>query len=269
MHSQTQRSCHEDEMLFRGLWNHRVSGFRIRASCAGRCCGKPVFRKTKLCGANLDRSPSLRGRRHCRRFRQPRFVFLQRFSLRPRNHARHAGFPAVGPSKQREPTGLGHLRGSFAIAVPLGARGGSRSVAKHGSSCFLRDRAHGVCCRCRRGRRSVRKLEGVARKMKSRRTACIPFAFFASTPLRSLRFPLALPLLLPCTVARQDAAPPWCRPHPSRSPSASLGGAASSRARSLSRPRPQGAPQLVTCHFSLVARAAGAARLYLTCFRNA
>ncbi len=269
MHSQTQRSCHEDEMLFRGLRNHRVSGFRIRASCAGRCCGKPVFRKTKLCGANLDRSPSLRGRRHCRRFRQPRFVFLRRFSLRPRNHARHSGFPAVGPSKQREPTGLGHLRGSFTIAVPFGSRGGSRPVAQHGSSGILRGRTHGFCCRGRRERWSVRKLEGVARKMKSRRTACIPFAFFASTPLRSLRFPLALPLRIPCAVARQDAAPPRCRPHPSRSPSASLGGAASGRARSLSRPRPQGAPQLVTCHFSLVARAAGAARLNLTCFRNA
>ena len=34
------------------------------------------------------------------------------------------------------------------------------------------------------------------------------FAFFASTPLRALRFPLALPLLIPCAAARQDAAPP-------------------------------------------------------------
>ena len=34
------------------------------------------------------------------------------------------------------------------------------------------------------------------------------FAFFASPPLRALRFPLALPLRIPCAVARQDAAPP-------------------------------------------------------------
>lgn len=148
-----------------GRWDSRAGGRRR----------KPGFRQKKPCVANRGRSPFLRRRRHCGHFRQSRYVFLRGFLPRIHGPARGKGFSAVGPSKQRQPAGLGRLRSPFAVAGPFGARGGSRPVAQHGAARFLRDRAYGDCRRCFRGRIPVRvhKLGGVACEMKRGRTILI------------------------------------------------------------------------------------------------
>ena len=91
------------------------------------------------------------------------------------------------------------------------------------------------------GTAGMRSMEGGMARLKvapPRRGADFPghsFAFFASNPLRALRFRLALPLRIPCAVARQDAAPPEAGRKLLHGRCLASGGAASSRAGGMGR----------------------------------